>query len=93
MKYKDVIWKWKDGRPIPIKKTNAYMNSKIRKRKKTKAKISKQDYATLASIINTYPNKFKKGLNSQIIDDKVYIFIYNDYDDFEIVKRKKYKEK
>ena len=54
-------------------------------------KLSKKEYGRLAHLINTYPKKWKKGKNSQIIDDKEYVFRYNDYDDFIVIGRRKYK--
>ena len=55
-------------------------------------KISKKEYGRLAHLINTYPKKWKKGKNSQIIDDTEYYFRYNGYDDFNVIGRRKYKK-
>lgn len=53
-------------------------------------KISKKEYGKLAHLINSNPKKWKKGKNSQIIGDKEYIFKYNDYDDFNVIGRRKH---
>lgn len=57
-----------------------------------KTKMSKKEYGRLAHLINSNPKKWKKGKNSQIIDDKEYIFKYNSYDDFNVIGRRKYKK-
>ncbi len=57
-----------------------------------KIKLSKKEYGRLAHLINSNPDKWKKGKNSQIIDDKEYIFKYNSYDDFNVIERRKYKK-
>lgn len=54
-------------------------------------KLSKKEYARLSRVINSYPKKWKKGKNSQIIDDTEYYFKYNGYDDFDVIVRRKYK--
>lgn len=60
----------------------------VLKRGNASVKISKKEYGRLAHLINTYPKKWK---NHQTIDDKEYIFKYNDYDDFIVTGRRKYK--
>lgn len=59
----------------------------------SKVKINKKEYGRLAHLIDSNPNKWIKGkINSQIIDNKQYFFVYNSYNDFTIVKKGKNKK-
>lgn len=47
--------------------------------------ILKCEYGRLAHLIDSYPRKWRNGYNSQIIEDKVYFFIYESYNEFRII--------
>ena len=55
--------------------------------------VVQKEYGRLAHLIDSNPNKWVKGkINSQIINDKQYFFMYNDYNDFTIIKKGKDKK-
>lgn len=74
---------------------NAYWKNKNNKKSSSNKKIiiSKEEYGRLSGVIDSNQDKWIKGkINSQIIDDKEYYFVYNNYNDFEIVGRGEYNE-
>ncbi len=58
---------------------------------KSETRLAKKEYGRLAHLINSNPKKWKKGLNTQIIDSSKYIFTWNGFDDFKVISRKKVK--
>lgn len=61
----DIIWRWKNGRPIPIRNTNAYMNDKIRN--------SKVKTETMSENILGYERKHKYiKVNGTVVGEVIY---------------------
>ena len=59
----------------------------------SKVKVNKKEYGRLAHLIDSNPKKWTKGkINSQVIDDKQYFFMYNGYNNFTIIKKGKSKK-
>lgn len=71
-------------------KVKIYSHLSLSESLKLNAKrLSKKEYGRLVHLINSNPKKWRKGINYQIIDDKVYSFIWKSYDDFDIIGKRK----
>lgn len=65
------------------KNAKKYAEAYLKPNEKT---IGKKEYGRLCHTIDSNQNKWRKGeINFQIIGNKLYIFKYNGFNDFEIV--------
>ena len=57
--------------------------------KSKELKLPKEEYGEIASLIDSYPKKWKKGINYQDINNNIYGFYYKCYNEFVIISSKK----
>lgn len=55
----DIIWRYKNGHPIPIKATNQYMNEKIRKEPQPIEILNDKSEENIIKTLKNYENKIK----------------------------------
>nr|DAI46431.1 MAG TPA: hypothetical protein [Caudoviricetes sp.] len=57
--------------------------------KSKELKLPKEEYGEIASLIDSHPKKWKKGINYQDINNNIYGFYYKCYNEFVIISSKK----